>query len=135
MTTDKGRILVVDDNPVNRRLLVGALQAQGYDARSAEDGSQALELLRAGKSEAFDIVLLDVLMPVMDGYQTLTEIKRDADLAHLPVIMISALDEIDSVIRCVEMGAPDYLPKPYNPALLRGRIGLHLERNPPSGRA
>jgi serine phosphatase RsbU (regulator of sigma subunit) len=126
MGTDEGRILVVDDNPVNRRLLVGALQAQGYDVRSAEDGSQALELLRSGQS-AFDIVLLDILMPVMDGYQTLAEIKRDVDLAHLPVIMISALDEIDSVIRCVEMGATDYLPKPYNPALLRARIGTSLE--------
>ena len=128
MTADEGRILVVDDNPVNRRLLVGTLQAQGYHVRSAEDGSQALELLRSGRSEAFDIVLLDVLMPVMDGYQTLAEIKRDVDLAHLPVIMISALDEIDSVIRCVEMGATDYLPKPYNPALLRARIGTSLER-------
>jgi len=128
MGTDEGRILVVDDNPVNRRLLVGALQAQGYDVRSAEDGSQALELLRGGKAESFDIVLLDVLMPVMDGYQTLAQIKGDVDLAHLPVIMISALDEIDSVIRCVEMGATDYLPKPYNPALLRARIGTSLER-------
>src|SRR3990172_9673422 len=128
MTADEGRILVVDDNPVNRRLLVGALQAQGYHVRSAEDGSQALALLRSAKSEAFDIVLLHVLMPVMDGYQTLAEIKRDVDLAHLPVIMISALDEIDSVIRCVEMGATDYLPKPYNPALLRARIGTSLER-------
>ena len=127
MTTDEGRILVVDDNPVNRRLLVGALQAQRYDVRSAEDGSQALALLRSAPSE-FDIVLLDVLMPVMDGYQTLAEIKRDVELAHLPVIMISALDEIESVIRCVEMGATDYLPKPYNPALLRARLGTSLER-------
>ncbi len=126
MAPDEGRILVVDDNPVNRRLLVGALQAQGYDVRSAEDGSQALALLRSGSSD-FDIVLLDVLMPVMDGYQTLETIKGDADLAHLPVIMISALDEIDSVIRCVEMGATDYLPKPYNPALLRARLGTSLE--------
>src|SRR3972149_4799067 len=118
MAADEGRILVVDDNPVNRRLLVGTLQAQGYHVRSADDGSQALELLRSGRSEAFDIVLLDVLMPVMDGYQTLAEIKRDVDLTHLPVIMISALDEIDSGIRCVEMGAPDSLPTPYNPALL-----------------
>jgi len=127
MTTDEGRILVVDDNPVNRRLLVGALQAQGYDVRSAEDGSQALALLRSAPSD-FDIVLLDVLMPVMDGYQTLAEIKRDVELTHLPVIMISALDEIESVIRCVEMGATDYLPKPYNPALLRARLGTSLER-------
>jgi serine phosphatase RsbU (regulator of sigma subunit) len=128
MASDEGRILVVDDNPVNRRLLVRALEAQGYAVQSAEDGRQALELLRAGKPEAFDIVLLDILMPVMDGYQTLAEIKRDSDLTHLPVIMISALDEIDSVIRCVEMGATDYLPKPYNAALLRARIGTSLER-------
>ena len=126
MTEQPGRLLVVDDNRVNRRLLARALQEQGYVVQSAEDGRQALARLRADTT--FDIVLLDVLMPEMDGYQTLAEIKGDAGLSHLPVIMISALDEIESVIRCVEMGATDYLPKPYNPALLRARIGTSLER-------
>jgi CheY-like chemotaxis protein len=129
---DGGRILVVDDNRVNRMVLTRALQEQGHAVATAEHGRQALELLRArpaGQAEwdtAFDVVLLDILMPEMDGYETLAEIKRDEALRHLPVIMISAVDEMESVLRCIEMGATDYLPKPFNAGLLRARLSASL---------
>jgi CheY-like chemotaxis protein len=126
MTPSTGHILVVDDNPVNRRLLTRALHEQGYSAATANDGRSALALLRAAQSPPFDVVLLDILMPEQDGYQTLEAIKADEALRHLPVIMISAIDELASVIRCVELGATDYLPKPFNAALLRARIGASL---------
>jgi len=120
-----GRILVVDDNEGNRDMLSRQLVRQGHTAAGAEDGRVALERLRA---EPFDLVLLDMMMPVLDGYGTLLEIKGDPALRHLPVIMISALDELGSVVRCIERGADDYLPKPANPTLLRARIGAGLER-------
>jgi class 3 adenylate cyclase len=123
--TGGGRILVVDDNEVNRDILVRRLVRQGYTPVGAEHGREALDRLRA---ESFDLVLLDILMPEMNGYQVLEEIKRDPDLRHLPVIMISALEEIDSVARCIEIGAEDYLPKPFNPVVLRARIGASLEK-------
>lgn len=126
MTPSAGHILVVDDNPVNRRLLARALHEQGYTSATASDGRSALALLRAAPSPPFDVVLLDILMPEQDGYQTLAAIKADEALRHLPVIMISAIDELASVIRCVELGATDYLPKPFNAALLRARIGASL---------
>jgi signal transduction histidine kinase len=121
---DGGRILVVDDNRLNRLKLQHDLRQQGFEVHQAEHGQQALELLRA---EAYDVVLLDILMPVMDGYQTLAEMKRDASLRDVPVIVISALDEIDSAVRCIEMGAEDYLTKPFNPTLLRARLGASLK--------
>jgi two-component system cell cycle response regulator len=121
-----GRILVVDDTAVNRLLLSRALQVQGYEVATAEHGRQALELLRAERPPRFDVVLLDILMPELDGYGTLEQIKQDSVLRHLPVIMISAVDEMESVIRCVEMGATDYLPRPFNGALLRARLGASL---------
>jgi two-component system, cell cycle response regulator len=121
----RGDILVVDDNRVNRQLLARALETQGYAVASAENGRQALDLLRA-QTPPFDVVLLDILMPELDGYETLKRIKEDQGLSHLPVIMISAIDELDSVIRCIEMGATDYLAKPFNAALLRARIGASL---------
>jgi DNA-binding response OmpR family regulator/predicted metal-dependent HD superfamily phosphohydrolase len=123
MADNSGRILVVDDNRINRMMLERALTQQGYIVATAENGRQALETLKA---EPFDLVLLDILMPEMDGYETLGCIKSDDALRHLPVIMISAVDEMDSVIRCIEMGATDYLPKPFNPALLRARINASL---------
>jgi CheY-like chemotaxis protein len=126
MTTDSGCILVVDDNRVNRMLLTRALAEQGHTSATAEHGRQALELLRAQGKPPFDVVLLDILMPEMDGYETLAEIKRDEALRHLPVIMISAVEEMDSVLRCIEMGATDYLPKPFNAGLLRARINASL---------
>jgi two-component system, cell cycle response regulator len=126
MPTNTGHILVVDDNKINRMLLTRALQEQGYTVVTAEDGQQALEALQQNRTPSVDVVLLDILMPEMDGYQTLARIKANTALRHLPVIMISAVDELDSVIRCVEMGATDYLPKPFNPALLRARISASL---------
>jgi C4-dicarboxylate-specific signal transduction histidine kinase len=119
-----GRVLVVDDNRLNRVRLQHDLNGQGFEVQQAEHGQQALELLRAG---SYDVVLLDILMPVMDGYQALAEIKRDPALRDVPVIVISALDEIDSAVRCIEMGAEDYLTKPFNPTLLRARLGASLK--------
>lgn len=120
-----GRILVVDDNPGNRDMLARQLERQGHSVAAAEHGQDALAQLRASP---FDLVLLDMMMPVLDGYSTLLEIKGDKALQHLPVIMISALDELGSVVRCIERGAEDYLPKPFNPTLLRARIGAGLEK-------
>lgn len=120
-----GRILVVDDNPENRETLARRLQRQGHIIAMAGDGEQALEALRR---EPFDLVLLDVMMPVMDGHAALDAMKADDHLRHIPVIMISALDELESVVRCIENGAEDYLPKPFNPTLLRARIGASLEK-------
>ncbi len=121
-----GHILVVDDNPLNRKMLARAVERQGCQVTTAEDGQQALALLRSPSAGPFDVVLLDILMPVMDGYQVLEQVKKDGRLRHIPVIMISALDEMDSVVRCIEMGATDYLPKPFNPALLQARLNASL---------
>ncbi len=120
-----GRILVVDDNVENRETLARRLQRQGHATTLAADGAEALGILRR---EPFDLVLLDVMMPVLDGYGTLDALKADETLRHIPVIMISALDEIDSVVHCIERGAEDYLAKPFNPILLRARIGASLEK-------
>lgn len=120
-----GRVLVVDDNEINRDMLSRRLVRQGYTPFTAQNGREALERLRA---EPFDLVLLDILMPEMNGYQVLDQLKGDVALRHIPVIMISALDEIESVVRCIEIGAEDYLPKPFNPVLLRARIGASLEK-------
>jgi DNA-binding response OmpR family regulator len=126
MTAAGGHILVVDDDRLNRMVLTRALGEQGYTTESAENGRQALALLREKHHPAFDVVLLDVLMPEMDGYQTLACIKAEGTLQHLPVIMISAVDDLESVIRCIKMGATDYLPKPFNAALLHARISASL---------
>lgn len=120
-----GRLLVVDDNKVNRLLLGRSLEQQGHRVLFAENGQQALEALRAG---AVDLVLLDIQMPIMDGYQVLERLIRDPHLRTIPVIVTSAVDEMDSVVRCVEMGAEDYLIKPLNPVLLRARISASLEK-------
>ena len=119
MTAVPASILVVDDDAINRMLLTRELERAGHSVATAEDGVRALEALRA---EPVDIVLLDVLMPELDGYATLAQIERDDRLRHIPVIMISALEDIDSVVRCIELGAADYLPKPFDPVLLRARI-------------
>ena len=112
-------VLVVDDDPLNRTLLARGLQREGHRHAAAADGRRALEMLR---TEHFDVVLLDVLMPEMDGYAVLAEIEADTGLRHIPVIMISALEELESVVRCIELGAEDYLPKPVDPVLLRARM-------------
>jgi CheY-like chemotaxis protein len=126
MASDTGHILVVDDNPVNRMLLTRALEVQGHTVATATDGQRALEVLEGGGTSSVDVVLLDILMPELDGYQTLARIKATEALRHIPVIMISAVDEMDSVIRCIELGATDYLPKPFNAALLQARITVSL---------
>jgi adenylate cyclase len=119
------RILVVDDVEANRELLARRLGRDGHAVTKADGGRAALEAL-AGAD--FDLVLLDVMMPEMDGYEVLTRLKSDPAVRHLPVIMISALDEIDSIVRCIQAGAEDYLPKPFDPVLLNARIGASLER-------
>ena len=127
----KGHILVVDDQQSNRDVLSRMLVASGLKVTQAQHGAEAIEILRSPPSEEttpIDVVLLDVIMPVQDGYATLVEIKSDSILRHLPVIMISALDELDSVIRCIEIGAEDYLAKPFNPTLLKARLGASLEK-------
>ncbi len=121
----EGCLLVVDDNETNRDLLSRSLRRQGHTVIAAEGGRQALELLAL---EPFDVVLLDIMMPEMNGFQVLERLKADPGLRHVPVIMISALDELDSVVRCIEMGAEDYLPKPFNPVLLKARINACLEK-------
>ncbi len=120
-----GVVLIVDDIEANRDVLRRRLMRQGHTVVVAENGKQALEKLRAG---TFDLVLLDIMMPEMDGYEVLRVLKADETLRHLPVIMISALHELDSVVRCIGMGAEDYLPKPFNPTLLKTRIGACLEK-------
>jgi signal transduction histidine kinase/DNA-binding response OmpR family regulator len=119
-------LLVVDDIDNNRFALTRRLARQGYlNITTAVDGQQALELLN---SKPFDLLLLDIMMPNLNGYEVLTAMKASSNLRHIPVIMISAVDEIDSVIRCIELGAEDYLSKPFNPTLLRARVGACLER-------
>jgi two-component system, cell cycle response regulator len=100
------------------------LNQEGYTVATAADGREALS--RLGQQPSFDVVLLDILMPEVDGYEALRQIKGDETLKHIPVIMISAVDELDSIIRCIELGATDYLPKPFNAAILRARIGASL---------
>jgi sigma-B regulation protein RsbU (phosphoserine phosphatase) len=120
------RILVVDDIEANRDLLVLRLEREGYDAiATAGDGDEALERLAA---ESFDLVLLDVMMPKRDGYGVLQQLKTEGRLTDLPVIVISANNEMDSVVRCIELGAVDYLQKPFNPTLLRARVTATLEK-------
>jgi CheY-like chemotaxis protein len=123
--TWSGHLLVVDDNEVNRDVLSRRLRQQGYPVSEAEDGRRALEY---AKTHRVDLVLLDVMMPELDGYETLHQLKADQNLRDIPVIMISALNEVESVARCIEHGAEDYLPKPFNPVLLRARIGACLEK-------
>jgi DNA-binding response OmpR family regulator len=118
-------VLVVDDNEMNRDVLSRHLERQGHAVAMAENGRQALEMI---KTHSFDLVLLDIMMPEMDGYQVLERLKSDDTWRDIPVIMISALDEIDSVVRCIEMGAEDYLPKPFDPVLLRARTSACLEK-------
>jgi signal transduction histidine kinase len=120
-----GHLLVVDDDPANREVLCRRLQRQGHDVQTAGGGRDAL---RAMRENAYDLVLLDIMMPEMDGYEVLRQIKADERLQHIPVIMISALNELQSVVRCIEAGAEDYLTKPFNATLLKARIDSSLEK-------
>ncbi|MBW4492472.1 MAG: response regulator [Oscillatoria princeps RMCB-10] len=125
MIQDLAAVLVVDDIEANRDLLGRRLQRQGHTVTLAQDGLQALELIQA---QPFDLVLLDIMMPRMNGYQVLEHLKADPALRYIPVIMISAVDDLDSVVKCIELGAEDYLTKPFNPVLLKARINACLEK-------
>ena len=123
--SETARILVVDDNASNRDLLFRRLSHDGHHVARADSGRRALEILEV---EDFDLILLDLLMPDLNGFQVLERLKADERWHDIPVIMISGLQETDSVIRCIEAGAEDYLAKPFNPVLLRARISACLER-------
>jgi CheY-like chemotaxis protein/tRNA A-37 threonylcarbamoyl transferase component Bud32 len=125
VTAQKGRILVVDDVEENRAVLARRLAREGYTVENAAGGEEALRLVASG---SFDLVLLDVMMPDLDGFAVLERIKADPATRSLPVIMISALDDLASVVRCIEHGAEDYLAKPFDQVLLRARIGASLEK-------
>ena len=122
---EHGHILVVDDLRTNRMKISLGLKQQGHTVAEAENGRRALELLRNG---SFDLVVLDILMPEMDGYEVLERMKQDSALRAIPVIVISVQDELENVVRGIELGAEDYLPKTFNPTLLRARIGACLEK-------
>jgi adenylate cyclase len=119
------RLLLVDDNKVNRLLLGRNLELMGHKVTAVENGRVALKTL---KSETFDLMLLDIEMPEMDGFQVLSQLAKDLDLRDLPVIVTSSLEGVENVVRCIELGAEDYLNKPVNPALLKARIGASLEK-------
>lgn len=120
-----GMILVIDDNPTNCDLLSRQLKRHAYTVTTATNAQQALRLLKA---VPYDLILLDVIMPGMNGIELLQQLKRHDDWQHIPVIMISALDEIDGAVKCIELGAEDYLHKPFDPILLKARIGAYLEK-------
>ena len=123
-STEPGRVLVVDDNEANRELLVRRLERQGHQVLEAADGRAGLE---AARQNPLDLILLDMVMPELNGYEVLTELKADRALANVPVIMITAFGEVEAVVRCIELGAEDYLAKPFNPVVLDARIGACLE--------
>ncbi|MFI5335813.1 MAG: adenylate/guanylate cyclase domain-containing protein [Opitutales bacterium] len=124
-STSAGHLLVVDDDQLTREMLSRRLQRLGYVITQAADGREALQRLR---EQRFDLVLLDILMPVLDGFQTLESMRADASLRFVPVIMLTALDDVESTVRCIEAGAADYVPKPFNPVVLRARINAALEK-------
>ena len=123
--TVPAKLLAVDDDPTNLEMLTRRLQKLGYNVAKAVNGRLALQKL---KEEDFDLVLLDILMPELDGFQTLEFIKADQRIRHLPVIMLTALDDVESIVRCLEAGAEDFVPKPFNPVILRARIAASLEK-------
>ena len=130
MSQEQGYILVVDDQKLNRLKLSVALQKQGHTVALAESGLQALEMLQA---ESFDLILLDLLMPEMDGYQVLARLKQDPRLRDLPVLVITSLNEMEGIAKAIELGAEDYLPKNFESALLRARVSACLEKKRLSG--
>ena len=118
-------ILVVDDNELNRDLLSRRLRRDGHTVVVAEDGRQALDRVAAG---SFDLVLLDIMMPGLTGYEVLEQLKGDPAHRHIPVVMITATTEEESIVRCLSLGAEDHLPKPFNPSILRARVGSSLAK-------
>jgi DNA-binding NtrC family response regulator len=125
LTAGAGSLLVVDDDALSRDLLARQLERQGHSITTAEDGLKALELM---KSQDFDLILLDIVMPELDGFEVLRQMKSDDAMQDIPVIVVSALGEMEDVVRCLQMGAEDYLLKPFNPVLLKARISTCLER-------
>ena len=125
MSTRAASVLIVDDSEMNRDLLVRRLNKMGLRITEAANGEEALSAL---DKDSFDLVLLDIMMPVMDGYETLERMKQNVDLKRLPVIMITALDDVDSAVRCIDLGAVDYITKPFNPTLLQSRVTASLDR-------
>ncbi len=121
----KFSVLIVDDSEMNRDLLSRRLSKMDLDLTEVCNGEEALQAL---KEHSFDLVLLDIMMPVMDGYETLEYMQNNQDTQRIPVIMITALDDIDSAVKCIDMGAVDYLTKPFNPVLLKSRVTACLER-------
>ena len=124
-THEPGKLLIVDDNKVNRILLSRGVEHHGHKVETAVNGKEALEML---KRNSYDLMLLDIEMPEMNGYEVLEACLQDDELRNIPIIMTSSLDEIDSVVKCVELGAEDYLNKPVNPILLRARVNASLEK-------
>jgi len=122
---DPARLLVIDDNLVNRMVLSRSLAQQGHIVETAENGKEGLDKIR---TQEFDLVLLDIEMPIMDGFQVLEACLNDIDLRQIPIIMTSAMEELDAVVKCVELGAEDYLTKPVNPILLKARVNASLEK-------
>ena len=123
--SDIGKALVVDDSSVNRQLLIRRLEKLGLEVLQAENGAEGLAVLAANPG-VIDVVLLDVVMPELDGYQTLAAMKADDAMRHIPVLVVSSVEELDSVVRCIELGATDYLTKPINPSILAARIDASL---------
>jgi two-component system cell cycle response regulator len=126
VTGERGHILVVEDDLLARTILKRSLESEGHTVETAKSGLEALERLQRLGAASFDVVLLDILMPELDGYETLSRIKAHDGLRHIPVIMISGVDELASVVRCIEMGATDFLPKPFDAAILRARLNASL---------
>lgn len=125
MQVDPGTILIVDDDPLNRRLLAKSLENDGHRTTQFDNGFAALAAI---KEDQPDLVLLDVEMPGLDGIEVLERIKGDDELRHVPVIMISGIEDTASIVRCIEAGAEDFLPKPFDPVILRARIASGLNR-------
>lgn len=125
MDSEQSSVLVVDDVEANRDLLSRRLQRQGHHVVLAENGKQAIEMVQ---TQEFDLILCDIMMPEMNGYQVLEYLKADPKFRYIPVIIVSAMSELDSIVRCIELGAEDYLLKPFNPTILRARVNACLEK-------
>src|SRR5260370_18859300 len=125
MAEDSSRVLIADDNKVNRLLLSRSVELLGHRVSLAENGRIALERLR---KEPFDLLLLDIEMPELDGFAVLEQLKADLHLREVPVLVTSSVEGLNNVVRCIELGAEDYLPNPVNPLLLKARMGASLEK-------
>jgi CheY-like chemotaxis protein len=123
MGTPNFQVLIVDDNEINRDMLARRLRRSDFNLSMAADGREALSMVQAN---LYDLILLDIMMPEIDGYAVLKHLKKDPRLSNIPVIMISALEEMDSVMKCMEIGADDYLTKPFDPDMLKAAINRCL---------